>query len=176
MRLVAVADLDGLQVEWGEDELNAAPDQPGVDLVGVACSETVAVLVTVRNSLHRNASVRSSAVGIAGVRLTDPSQPPSAPAGSARSRYGSAGGIRFYPGDKQPVELQQCGRVIDASSSKVLAGRVGDLDQELLAHGAGRVDRAARCQRVLVLFRTASHRTDYVEFHITGCMSLARLC
>jgi hypothetical protein len=33
--LVAVADLDGFQVERGEHQLHFAPDQGGIDLVGV---------------------------------------------------------------------------------------------------------------------------------------------
>ena len=50
------------------------------------------------------------------------------------------------PGGEQPVELEPDRRpgAGSAPSSVVVAG---DLDEELLADGAGRVGRAARCQR-----------------------------
>ena len=44
------------EVERVEDEFDPAADQGGVDLVVVAVQLTVAVLVTVRHSDHRNAS------------------------------------------------------------------------------------------------------------------------
>lgn len=58
--LVAVADLDGFQVERAEHQLNPPSDQRRVDLVGVGVRETVAVLVTMRSSRQRNASVSST--------------------------------------------------------------------------------------------------------------------
>ena len=61
------ADLDGGQVEGVEDDLDARAHQGGVDLEGVAsASETVAVLVTVRASDHKNASWSAAGVGSAG--------------------------------------------------------------------------------------------------------------
>jgi hypothetical protein len=49
---------------------------------------------------------------------------------------GAAVVFGLHPGDKQPVELQQCGAVIDPGSGQILAAGVGDLDQKLLTHGA----------------------------------------
>jgi hypothetical protein len=72
------------------------------------------------------------------------------------------------PRHEQPVELQQRSSVVDPGGGEVLAAGVGDLDEELLTHGAGRVGRAARCQRVLVLFRAASHRTGRARFRASG--------
>jgi hypothetical protein len=42
----------------------------------------------------------------------------------------------LHPGDKQPVELQQRGGVIDPGGGKVLAAGIGHLHQELLTHAA----------------------------------------
>ena len=58
------ADMDLAQVEGVEDNLDSAPDQGCVDLVGVW--DTVAVLVTVRRSDHRNASCNAAGVGNTG--------------------------------------------------------------------------------------------------------------
>lgn len=42
----------------------------------------------------------------------------------------------FHPGHKQPVKLQQRGRVIDPGGGEVLAAGVGYLDEELFTHAA----------------------------------------
>ena len=56
-----------------------------------------------------------------------------------------------------------------------------DLDEELVAHGPGRLGRAARCQRLLVLFRSACPRTGRDPFpgiRLSGdyCVSVAAGC
>jgi len=58
--------MDLGQVEGVEDNLDSAPDQGGVDLIGVAVQGTVAVLVTVRRSDRRNASCNAAGGGNTG--------------------------------------------------------------------------------------------------------------
>ena len=93
------------------------------------CNHTVAVLVTVRNSDHRNASVRSWAVD-----RRSPAQP--RPSGIATVQRGLPGlgvypavVLGFDPGREQPVELQQRGAVIAARRGQFLGGGVGDFDE-----------------------------------------------
>ena len=49
---------------------------------------------------------------------------------------GAAVVFGFHPGCEQPVELAQRGGVVHPGGGEVRAGRVGDLDEELFAHGA----------------------------------------
>ena len=90
-----------------------------------------------RYSDHRNASVRSSAVGIAGVR---PSR--SQPASQRASGFCpvSVWVRRWYSVSTQAVNSRLSSNnavaVVDPGGGEVLAGGVGDLDEELFAHGA----------------------------------------
>ena len=49
---------------------------------------------------------------------------------------GAAVVFGFDPRGEQPVEFQQRRGVVDPGGGEVFGGGVGDLDEELLAHGA----------------------------------------
>ena len=75
------------------------------------CNDTVAVLVTVRYSDHRNASVRSAAVGIAALRprRVQLNLPP-IQRGLAGLGVGAPVVLGLDPGGEQPVQFQQSAR------------------------------------------------------------------
>lgn len=89
------------------------PISPGSTWKVLPCNETVAVPVTVRHRPQK-ASVRSSAVGIPGVRPRHrSSRPASDPSGTDRHGVGEAVVLGFNPGSQQPVEFEQPGPVMD---------------------------------------------------------------
>jgi hypothetical protein len=67
-RLTGVVDLDPLKVIRVKTQLHPAAAQRLVNLVAVASSDTVAVLVTCRSTAHKNASWSSCLVGLRAVK------------------------------------------------------------------------------------------------------------
>ena len=139
-RFAAQPDLDAGQVERVEHQLDAAPDQQRVDLVGVALQRHQrgagdGALFFPEERLGQRVGAR------------DRERAGDAPAGE-RGLTGLGVDLAVVDGlDPRGEQLVELAQVGDRVPARIALGVPGDLDQELLADGPGRLGRAARCQR-----------------------------
>ena len=117
VRLVAVADLDGFQVEGRTPVPPCA--RPGPRRPGRCwCAATRWRSWSPRGIPdHKYASSTIGRRHGRGVP-TGPSQLPQRASDCCRSRYGAAVVFGFHPGDEQPVELPRCGGIVDPAAAR----------------------------------------------------------